>query len=282
MKRSVQPSHEAISSVLRGRSKIYYVVTILITYHTPIRSSSFVKQKVRLHLRVPVCYANFAMARPPNPKHADHPLRLLRSILGISQRELAETINTPFDTIQSTELGRLQLSQAILRKIEREIGASWGGNEWISHSKIAEQVYSRVPKQFSRNHYFVHRAFLEAPGHGFKVIGRKKIKTRIDQLVDRVPRHLLVRLLFHLSDFLDKARQDFVPSDRVLERAFESTSIDFADVSKRLPQPILIDRSLPPITGTKRRSVPQSHDNCAIVPSESEHHEENESGPAYH
>jgi transcriptional regulator with XRE-family HTH domain len=58
------------------------------------------------------------------PSPLRHPLAVLRQIIGISQKELANLVGKSAATVQAIELGKLALSEELARKISLETGIS--------------------------------------------------------------------------------------------------------------------------------------------------------------
>src|SRR5258708_17119079 len=71
------------------------------------------------------------MARPPNPKHKNNPLRQLRGVLAssgrthISQIELAQICGISANTIKKIEFASRRLNPGVLTKVAIATGASW-------------------------------------------------------------------------------------------------------------------------------------------------------------
>lgn len=72
------------------------------------------------------------MPRPPNPKYANNPLRLLRGLLSpngelhpVTQIRLSEMIGIPLPTIRSVESGQRPFSPMVRARVASGTGALW-------------------------------------------------------------------------------------------------------------------------------------------------------------
>jgi DNA-binding XRE family transcriptional regulator len=75
------------------------------------------------------------MAKLGSPRHEDHPLKLLRTLIGISQAQLAKVVGISLDSVTSAEVGRRaagKLSESQRKQIQFSIGAIWDehNREW--------------------------------------------------------------------------------------------------------------------------------------------------------
>ena len=67
----------------------------------------------------------FALMRPSPHRHT---LAVLRTFLGLTQKEMADLVECSRPTIQAVELGKLPLSEKLAKRIEHETGI---GLEWL-------------------------------------------------------------------------------------------------------------------------------------------------------
>ena len=97
----------------------------------------------------------FALMRPSPHRHT---LAVLRTFLGLTQKEMADLVECSRPTIQAVELGKLPLSEKLAKRIEHETGI---GLEWLLNNDTRKPlvdgfnlVYSRITfdqQQASKN-----------------------------------------------------------------------------------------------------------------------------------
>jgi transcriptional regulator with XRE-family HTH domain len=96
------------------------------------------------------------MARPPK---FIHPLRRLRSVIGLSQKAFAEFIGVPSPTIEATENGRLPMSKRLAKRIYWATG--------IKYSELVKGVNAKLVnnagKKYSLRHFRDWQKEYESP-----------------------------------------------------------------------------------------------------------------------
>jgi transcriptional regulator with XRE-family HTH domain len=103
--------------------------------------------------------------QPPEPRSrlkpavSGHPLKLLRFILGVSQKELAQQIGISWDTVRSIETGRRELTEERLAQIRIQIGAILGAHKDAWYFDPGGFAGRRIP--YVREHYETFRQELK-------------------------------------------------------------------------------------------------------------------------
>ncbi len=102
------------------------------------------------------------------PSPLRHPVAVLRTIIGLGQKHLADLCSCSTRTIQAVELGNLKLSETLATKIAEATGAStaWllkGDPAAPPESGNSITPYSTYRTQYTKDIYQFHRALLEAP-----------------------------------------------------------------------------------------------------------------------
>jgi transcriptional regulator with XRE-family HTH domain len=97
-----------------------------------------------------------------------HPLAILRTTIGLTQKEMANLVDRTPSTIQSVELGKLPLSEDLAMLIAEATGADAGwlleGNPDTPPRKgITAMGMGAGTGSYTRADYEFHRAFLESP-----------------------------------------------------------------------------------------------------------------------
>jgi len=148
------------------------------------------------------------MARPPSPKNAKVPLRLLRGLLSehgekspITQGDLSKLIGIAANTIKAIENSQRPLTDAAYYQILLGTGAVWDEalGQWVCAA-------SSVP--FTRE---FHIQFRERIRHRPKDTESdvEILKEKIEMLFGAVPDDRWFPLLFRVDRFLDECRQEF-------------------------------------------------------------------------
>lgn len=91
----------------------------------------------------------------PRVSASNHPVAVLRKDLGLLQKEFAEIVGCSLATIQSVELGRLELSQKLAARISERTGVSM---EWLLRGKAKRPIPAAESMgyhfvEYSRNHF---------------------------------------------------------------------------------------------------------------------------------
>lgn len=96
-----------------------------------------------------------------------HPLAVLRTTIGLTQKELGSLVNRAARTIQSIELGKLPLTEELALKTAHETGVdvAWllaGKPDVPPRRGTSAYGFQRMPlDHYSRRDYEHHRAWLE-------------------------------------------------------------------------------------------------------------------------
>src|SRR5580765_809417 len=101
------------------------------------------------------------------PSPLRHPLAVLRTTIGLTQKELAGLTGRAARTIQSIELGHLPLSEELALRIAQETGVdeSWllaGDPSVPPQPGAALLAFRRERRPYQREDYEWQRAFNEA------------------------------------------------------------------------------------------------------------------------
>ena len=97
-----------------------------------------------------------------------HPLAVLRTTIGLTQKELGDLVNRAARTIQSIELKKLPLTEELALRIAEATGADEGwlfeGNPDTPPRKGLTLLQAgRGPGVYTKDDYEYHRAYLELP-----------------------------------------------------------------------------------------------------------------------
>lgn len=147
-----------------------------------------------------------------------HPLAVLRTTIGLTQKELGALVGRAARTIQSIELRKLPLSEGLALRLAHETGidAAWlMEGDPATPPRPGPSVFGLqhlpAPPAFTRKQYEEHRAWMELPidtttpvkilrtkgsvtGSEFKAIGQAhavRRRTSQDRLLVKNFRHLL-------------------------------------------------------------------------------------------
>ena len=88
-----------------------------------------------------------------------HPLAVLRTTLGLTQREMADLVQRARVTVQAVELGKLPLSEGLAARIAEETGVDVG---WLLDGDPAKPALKADGDPYTRADYAGHRASREA------------------------------------------------------------------------------------------------------------------------
>ena len=102
------------------------------------------------------------------PSPLRHTLAILRTTIGLTQKELAGLVDRAPRTIQSIELGHLPLSEELALRIAQETGVdeSWllqGDTTKPPRRGAALQAFGQGRRSYNREDYEWQRAYNEAP-----------------------------------------------------------------------------------------------------------------------
>src|SRR5436190_17076233 len=89
-----------------------------------------------------------------------HTLAVLRTSLGLGQKEMGELVRCSKPTIQAVELGKLQLSQDLATRIQIATGADVG---WLLRNDVTAPPIQINGEAFTRESFENHRAQVENP-----------------------------------------------------------------------------------------------------------------------
>lgn len=107
------------------------------------------------------------------PSPFRHPLAVLRSIAGITQKELATISGCSTPTIQAVELGKLKLSESLALKIAHATGVdvAWlldGDPAVEPRMGVVAPWQEKDGSEYDRGHYEYYRSFIEAKAYTFE------------------------------------------------------------------------------------------------------------------
>ena len=108
------------------------------------------------------------MFSPMRRSPLSHPLAVLRTTIGLTQKELGGLVNRAARTIQSIELCKLPLTEELALRIAEATGADEGwlfeGNPDTPPRKGLTLLQAgRGPGVYTKDDYEYHRAYLELP-----------------------------------------------------------------------------------------------------------------------
>ena len=97
-----------------------------------------------------------------------HPLAILRTTIGLTQKEMAGLVDRTPSTIQSVELGKLPLSQDLAMLIAEATGvdAGWlleGNPDTPPRKGLTADNMGTATGEYTRSDFEFHRAFMESP-----------------------------------------------------------------------------------------------------------------------
>ena len=107
-------------------------------------------------------------AFPMRPSPLRHPLAILRTTIGLTQKEMAGLVNRAARTIQAVELGKLSLSEDLAMLIAQATGVDAG---WLLEKDPAVPPRKGTTAmgmgsgtgEYGRKEFEFHRAFLQSP-----------------------------------------------------------------------------------------------------------------------
>ena len=89
------------------------------------------------------------------PSPLRHPLAVLRQVIGISQKELADIIGRSSSAIQAIELRKLNLSEDLAAKIEEATGVS---ANWLLSGDVNRPIENSLGASYLKDDYELARA----------------------------------------------------------------------------------------------------------------------------
>jgi transcriptional regulator with XRE-family HTH domain len=97
-----------------------------------------------------------------------HPLAVLRTTIGLTQKEMADLVDRAARTIQSVELNKLPLSEDLAMAIAQATGvdAGWlleGNPDTPPRKGLTAGNMGAASGEYTRSDYEFHRAFMESP-----------------------------------------------------------------------------------------------------------------------
>lgn len=143
------------------------------------------------------------MPRPPQPQKAKHPLKLLRQTLSthghFSQADLARYSGIPEQTIHAIENGQRRLTERILLRINRKMGAYWNGETW-KQGWTDEPFTAEGFKQY-------WRATNAPPDEVERPVDVRILQGKIELLFEHCPETKWNDLIFDLQEALEEIRE---------------------------------------------------------------------------
>lgn len=129
---------------------------------------NFIQVFIRHKLFVDVYYTLYIGIKSMRPSPLRHPLAVLRTTIGLTQKELADLVGRAARTIQSIELGHLPLSEELALRIAKETGVdeSWllqGDTSIPPQRGKALLAFSYEHRPYERKDYEWQRAYNESP-----------------------------------------------------------------------------------------------------------------------
>ncbi len=97
-----------------------------------------------------------------------HPVAVLRTTIGLTQKELGALVNRAARTIQSIELGKLALSEELAQRLAEATGieAGWlleGNPDTPPRKGLTADNLGASSGPYTRSDFEFHRAFMESP-----------------------------------------------------------------------------------------------------------------------
>jgi hypothetical protein len=170
------------------------------------------------------------MARPPDPKHAREPLRLLRGLVKATLQEFSDVVGVPVNTLRGIENGHRNLSPSIEKAISDRLFAVWNKDldAWV-------WKYSKPPRPYDYHNleqfFLFLTKFAPVPDTDLAVI-----KMRIDVLFKKVPKDKWMRLFWRLQESLNECGEEFgLAHDKEVKSVFGCTAdkIHFSGMAGR-------------------------------------------------
>jgi hypothetical protein len=152
------------------------------------------------------------MARPPSPKNADSPLRLLRGLLSeqgkdhpITLSEFNKVTGIPANTVKAIENSQRALTDTILFQVLLGTGATWDKTkkQWVCAERAST---AGIP--FTRAFYLEFKDHVARRPLGAE-FGVQVLAVKLALLFERISDRQWFRLLFWVDKFLEECRKDF-------------------------------------------------------------------------
>lgn len=99
---------------------------------------------------------NAPMRRSPQR----HPLAVLRTLIGLTQKEMAAILECSVPTVQAVELGKLPLSSKLGNRISFETGVSL---DWLMKGDVKAPIVNLRGQPYAQKAYEIRRAELSRP-----------------------------------------------------------------------------------------------------------------------
>jgi transcriptional regulator with XRE-family HTH domain len=149
------------------------------------------------------------MARPPNLKNSNHPLRLLRNLLSeqgaaapMSQLKFSQLIDVPVSTIKAIENGQRLSNQSVREHIALATGAVW--------SKQKEQWMYVLPEPAAPFTFLSYLEFQQIMGVRPRNDRAEVAKSMaaLRRLFEKIPDKYWHRLYWRFQDFIERNRAE--------------------------------------------------------------------------
>lgn len=116
------------------------------------------------------------------PSPLRHPLAILRRIVGLTQKQLADLAECSCPAIQAIELGKLQLSEKLAQRIAYQTGVNPG---WLLANDVAQKATCGDGTAFTKETFEREQASLTRPATGLGQLEaiRLEIITAVERLV---------------------------------------------------------------------------------------------------
>ena len=161
------------------------------------------------------------------PSPLRHPLAVLRQVIGLGQKELAEIVGKSTATIQAIELGKLNLSEELALKISVETGVSarWLLDGDPNVEPVMDDGGSGIHLGiFTKNDFEERRADrLQNVDHSIRSIGLPwREAARLFAIKEAAEATANSRMLkYRISKFLDELEKEFGTSKKAYEEEAE-------------------------------------------------------------
>jgi transcriptional regulator with XRE-family HTH domain len=180
-------------------------------------------------------HISYTLAMRPSPLR--HPLAILRTTIGLTQKEMAGLVHRAARTIQAVELGKLPLSEDLAMLIAQATGVDAG---WLLENNPAAAPRKGTTAmgmgsgtgEFTRADFEFHRAFIESPAATSKEMqgayqAALKLKTSGEKIVTMPLPILKTALLAKKKSMMQTADQVMLNNLKtVLDHTVASASGD--------------------------------------------------------
>jgi transcriptional regulator with XRE-family HTH domain len=143
---------------------------------------------------------------------SEHPLKLLRTIVGISQQELAKVIGVGWDSVRAIEIGRRVLTPERLAQIQFSIGAIWDPHNRQWYFDPGGFSGRRIP--YLREHYETFRRELRREMRERAVLVYY-LSLRLSRFCVRIPDTEFNGWFWRMEQQFNKWRKEFSVSDEI-------------------------------------------------------------------